>query len=194
MYMNQIGVPFGIYTPYCPTMATHTVSYSWTLVKTAGVNAPQTICTNVMTKDFSWTNLSAGMYSLTMNMIIQQTINGVTYSCTLTRTSQFGIGTGYFTTPPVLKTISGETLPSANWQVYPNPAIGILYISNVSNDGEQISNIQLFGVDGKELSIEYHKMDRNLLEVYLKDLPNGLYYLRMVTDINTYNRTIAIQK
>lgn len=199
LYSHNFIVPFGIFSPPCQPAVTHTVSYSWMLKKTVGTNAPQTICSNVISRDFSWANLSDGMYELTMSMIIKQTVNGVTYSCTINRTSEFGIGQGYYTTAPLFRMSSGEaesgnTSSQPLWKVYPNPATTEVFV-DWQNTGEPVKEIGFYDMTGKQIQLfTIQDPGQRLITIHTREVANGIYYVKIRTEKQVYLQKLTIYR
>ena len=71
------------------------------------------------------------------------------------------------------------TLNISNIKVYPNPVDDYLKIE-INNQSRPIYivDIVLFSANGVEI-IKYNNIQQRMMQIYLKDMPSGLYYLKI---------------
>lgn len=91
-------------------------------------------------------------------------------------------------------TITGNTeiFAANNFKVYPNPASEILTISLSSKQNVECS-FQLFDLQGKQIdeSIQM-KSNETSIEIDVKNLPEGLYILSVITKEGVYNQKVSV--
>lgn len=72
----------------------------------------------------------------------------------------------------------GETLENSRNQIFPNPASNYLYFKNSGSKIKHISLINSFG------QIIYNENSQNIVNLYVGNYPDGLYYLYFETNNN----------
>jgi glucose/arabinose dehydrogenase len=80
--------------------------------------------------------------------------------------------------------------------VYPNPAFRELNLSLEAGEGDaiEVSLVNLMGKDVRRQNFESLYAGENILSLYVEDLPDGLYQLRIRTGATYSTRTIVIRK
>lgn len=82
--------------------------------------------------------------------------------------------------PPGLNTrFSEESTLSLELRVYPNPATDGKV--TVELNSQEISEIRLTNITGKEVFLKKFQLAENKKEIQLNDIPNGLYIIRIIT-------------
>ncbi|MBN1617918.1 T9SS type A sorting domain-containing protein [Candidatus Dojkabacteria bacterium] len=80
-----------------------------------------------------------------------------------------------------------EVVSFSDFQVYPNPTSKIVYITNRSN--QTIKEIRIHDINGK---LRF-KEKTNFSEINIINYPDGIYFLKIISENKTYN-TIIIKK
>ena len=84
---------------------------------------------------------------------------------------------------------SGLPLKNETFQVYPNPANNML---NISSDG--IDKIEMFSSTGQKIFSEYISGLKENYQMDISDLPDGIYYLKLLTGEKDLVRKVLIQQ
>jgi photosystem II stability/assembly factor-like uncharacterized protein len=80
--------------------------------------------------------------------------------------------------------------PNVEVSVYPNPATGVLTISNVPENLESISILNVLGVQMMEIS----KQSAREFQIDISKLPEGVYYAKFAIGGSTFTRKILKQR
>jgi hypothetical protein len=78
-------------------------------------------------------------------------------------------------------------LKNVTFEIYPNPSKDILFIDNASG-----SHVQLFSITG--LLISESEIKTDYFELKLKDVPEGMYFLRFKKDLEIQAKKIIVQR
>ena len=90
---------------------------------------------------------------------------------------------------------SAENLEiSSNWgfEVYPNPGSGEFKIRWPENSSKT-TRIELMNIMGKVLLSKSIRQEQNNTEINLSDSPNGIYFVRLISDYGCSVRRIIVK-
>lgn len=83
---------------------------------------------------------------------------------------------------------STQALQNSDVMIYPNPTQDKVYIENTSR--ELLTQFELFDATGKQLMTKELTKENSLIEVSLKDYPNGVYFLKVIGNDIMLNKQI----
>jgi hypothetical protein len=75
--------------------------------------------------------------------------------------------------------LSDENNFSLELKVYPNPCTDGKVTVELNN--QEISEVRLTNITGKEVFLKKFQLAENKKEIQLNDIPNGLYIIRIIT-------------
>lgn len=87
-----------------------------------------------------------------------------------------------------------ESLVSDNFNIYPNPGVGLFNISMSTANFKELM-ISIIDIQGKEV---YNKMDKNISSDYnkqidVRSLAKGIYYIKLSTDVDVKIQKLIIE-
>ncbi|MFC2100663.1 T9SS type A sorting domain-containing protein, partial [Bacteroidota bacterium] len=88
-------------------------------------------------------------------------------------------------------TIGMEEVSGFGFRVscYPNPAREVVYVGLVSNVEWRVANIEIADMFGKVMLKEEPEAEKNIYSINVRDLPEGVYILRI-----TIEEKVVLQK
>ncbi len=87
---------------------------------------------------------------------------------------------------------SNEFISDANVKIAPNPSSGIFTVT-IGNTQSNTTNIEVYNQSGA-LTKHAEYISKNKFEIDLKELANGIYFLKVINAGNTITRKIIISK
>jgi hypothetical protein len=72
-------------------------------------------------------------------------------------------------------------LPSTDIKLYPNPADDLVYIESESFDPSQMSQTEIFDLNGRKVLQADNYFTEGRWQINVKSLPSGIYSLRFST-------------
>lgn len=76
-------------------------------------------------------------------------------------------------------------------KLYPNPATDIIRIDGLSN----VDNVIIYDFMGRMVKSKYANLDQNNMEIDIKDLKNGIYYLTVLNkDVKIFSKKLIVKK
>jgi len=98
--------------------------------------------------------------------------------------------TGFIPLDVIVLSIN-ENKPLSNLKVYPNPTIGVIYISSEQADewtSGQVAEIEVYDIFGRKQKAESRKQKADGVVIDISHLPSGIYFVRV------NNETVKVVK
>lgn len=143
------------------------------------------VSTNLSEIDYSfeWFLNEAFLTSGTNNILIDQVGN---YSLSVSNNTSGCESLSSFVIREVECALSIESFEDENLKMFPNPSNDLVTIQDIN----QISNISIFNVQGKQINLETIKKSLSELEFSVSNLENGIYFIKIQNEFK--NRVMKL--
>jgi|GEM_PF-6202392 len=134
--------------------------------------------------------------NLTLPVSFPLTVSKTEYGCISYNTIYYHVTSptnGYLSFSrgmPSLSHLNVEPMQN-KLKIYPNPAASFV---NIFTQNETIRIIHVYSTNGKLIKSINIGLSKNTYELSVQDLPNGIYYIKIITAKNSYTEKLSVLK